>query len=116
MPFRRPSPGIWYCPTIHTNDAPSTVIRLLDLGVPAFLIQATLVGILSQRLVRKICPFCKEPFEIDAAELLQMGLATRRSGPIRLSVCSEERAVIAAEEQAIMAESPFTRFWRIPRR
>jgi general secretion pathway protein E len=70
--------------TIHTNDAPSTVIRLLDLGVPAFLIQATLVGILSQRLVRKICPYCKEAFEMDAAELLLMGLATRRIGPVRL--------------------------------
>ncbi len=70
--------------TIHTNDAPSTVIRLLDLGVPAFLIQATLVGILSQRLVRKICPHCKESFEIEASELQQMGLATRRSGAVRL--------------------------------
>ena len=70
--------------TIHTNDAPSTVIRLLDLGVPAFLIQATLVGILSQRLVRKICPYCKEAFEMEAEELQQMGLATRQSGTIRL--------------------------------
>jgi general secretion pathway protein E len=70
--------------TIHTNDAPSTVIRLLDLGVPAFLIQATLVGILSQRLVRKICPYCKEAFEMESEELQQMGLATRQSGTIRL--------------------------------
>ncbi|MDO9109031.1 MAG: GspE/PulE family protein [Desulfatirhabdiaceae bacterium] len=70
--------------TIHTNDAPSTVIRLLDLGVPAFLIQATLVGMLSQRLVRKICPYCKEPFEMEAEELLQMGIATRQSGTVRM--------------------------------
>ncbi|MFZ0134902.1 MAG: GspE/PulE family protein [Desulfobacterales bacterium] len=60
--------------TLHTNDAPSAVTRLLDLGVPAFLIQATLVGILGQRLVRKICPYCKEAFEMDAAELSAMGL------------------------------------------
>lgn len=71
--------------TIHTNDAPSTVIRLLDLGVPAFLIQATIVGILSQRLVRKICPYCKESFEMEAAELLQTGLATGKSGMLQLS-------------------------------
>ncbi len=70
--------------TIHTNDAPSTVIRLLDLGVPAFLIQATLVGILSQRLVRKICPYCKEAFDMEAAELRQMGIVSRQSGSIRL--------------------------------
>ena len=70
--------------TIHTNDAPSTVIRLLDLGVPAFLIQATLVGILSQRLVRKICPYCRESFQMDAADLLQLGIITGKEGSLPL--------------------------------
>ena len=42
--------------TLHTNDAPSSIIRLLDIGVPYFLVQAVLTGIMSQRLVRKICP------------------------------------------------------------
>ncbi len=70
--------------TIHTNDAPSTVIRLLDLGVAAFLIQATLVGIVSQRLVRKICPYCRESFQMDAAELLQLGIVTGKEGDIPL--------------------------------
>ena len=56
--------------TLHTNDAPSSITRLLDLGVPAFLIKATLVGVLAQRLVRKICPHCKETFEIDPGELV----------------------------------------------
>jgi general secretion pathway protein E len=60
--------------TLHTNDAPSAVTRLLDLGVPSFLIQATLVGILGQRLVRKICPYCKEAFEMEAVELAELGL------------------------------------------
>ena len=60
--------------TLHTNDAPSTITRLLDLGTPSFLIQATLVGILAQRLVRKICPHCKEPFEIKGSELTSLGL------------------------------------------
>ena len=67
--------------TLHTNDAPSSIIRLMDLGVPFFLIQATLRGVLSQRLVRKICPACKEPFEMDATELGRYGIAVGKSGP-----------------------------------
>jgi general secretion pathway protein E len=60
--------------TLHTNDAPASITRLIDLGVPPFLIQATLRGIVSQRLVRKICDRCKEAIQIDATELKQMGL------------------------------------------
>ena len=65
--------------TLHTNDAPSAITRLLDLGVPSFLIQATLVGILAQRLVRKICPYCTESFDMDHAELVTMGLGPRET-------------------------------------
>ncbi len=46
--------------TLHTNDAPSAVTRLLDLGVPHYLIQSTLTGVVAQRLVRTLCPHCKE--------------------------------------------------------
>ena len=60
--------------TLHTNDAPSTITRLLDLGVPPYLIQATLIGAVAQRLVRKICDFCFESFQIEAAALKSMGL------------------------------------------
>ncbi len=70
--------------TLHTNDAPSSIIRLLDIGVPHFLIQATLVGVVAQRLVRKICPYCKEPFEMDVAEFEAMGVHTGKRGKIRL--------------------------------
>lgn len=70
--------------TLHTNDAPSSIIRLLDLGVPYFLIQATLVGVLAQRLVRKICTYCKESFEMDPDELERLGLATGATGKIKL--------------------------------
>jgi general secretion pathway protein E len=70
--------------TLHTNDAPSSVTRLLDLGVPSFLIQATVAGILAQRLVRKICLHCKESFEMDAAELTAMGLDIGKEGPVVL--------------------------------
>jgi general secretion pathway protein E len=60
--------------TLHTNDAPSVLTRLLDIGVPAYLIQATLVGVLAQRLVRKICRHCIEPFEMTAEALQHLGL------------------------------------------
>lgn len=53
--------------TLHTNDAPSAVTRLLDLGVVPYLIQSTLLGVLAQRLIRTLCPHCKEPGEIDNA-------------------------------------------------
>jgi general secretion pathway protein E len=47
--------------TLHTNDAPSAVMRLLELGVPYYLLEATLIGIMAQRLVRTLCPDCKKP-------------------------------------------------------
>ena len=47
--------------TLHTNDAPSAVMRLLELGVPYYLLEATLIGIMAQRLVRTLCPACKSP-------------------------------------------------------
>jgi general secretion pathway protein E len=70
--------------TLHTNDAPSSIIRLLDLGIPNFLIQATLVGVLAQRLVRKICPHCKESFDTDASELESLGLDLGKSDAVKL--------------------------------
>ncbi len=70
--------------TLHTNDAPSSIVRLMDLGIPAFLIQATLRGILSQRLVRKICNACKAPIDMDAAKLRALGLETGESGILSL--------------------------------
>jgi general secretion pathway protein E len=46
--------------TLHTNDAPSAITRLLDLGVPSYLLNATVVGVMAQRLVRTLCPHCKQ--------------------------------------------------------
>ncbi len=51
--------------TLHTNDAPSAITRLLDLGVPPYLLQSTILGVMAQRLVRTLCPHCKEAGEID---------------------------------------------------
>jgi type IV pilus assembly protein PilB len=60
--------------TLHTNDAPSAMARLLDLGLEPFLITATLEGICAQRLVRTICPRCKEEFKPSEEMLLDVGL------------------------------------------
>ena len=54
--------------TLHTNDAPSAVTRLLELGVPPYLLNATLNGIMAQRLVRTLCPHCKQKVEFNRAE------------------------------------------------
>ncbi len=58
--------------TLHTNDAPSAITRLLELGVPAYLIKATVLGVMAQRLVRTLCPHCKVPGPIDAAAWQQL--------------------------------------------
>ena len=60
--------------TVHTNDAPSTILRLVDLGVESFLITATVEAIVAQRLVRRICNNCKEEYEPTAEELLELKL------------------------------------------
>ncbi|UCG60281.1 MAG: Flp pilus assembly complex ATPase component TadA [Phycisphaerales bacterium] len=60
--------------TLHTNDAPSSIARLLDLGVEPFLVTATLEGIIAQRLVRRICENCKTQFEPNEAQLQEVGL------------------------------------------
>jgi len=60
--------------TVHTNDAPSTIARLVDLGLEAFLITATLEGIIAQRLVRKICNNCKTEYEPAEDALMELGL------------------------------------------
>ncbi|WPC66005.1 GspE/PulE family protein [Rhodoferax ferrireducens] len=56
--------------TLHTNDAPSAVTRLMELGVPSYLITATLLGVLAQRLVRTLCPHCKVPDPAATREAL----------------------------------------------
>lgn len=60
--------------TLHTNDAPSAITRLVDMGVEPYLLSSTIVGILAQRLVRKNCPHCIEEVETKAEELAPLGL------------------------------------------
>jgi general secretion pathway protein E len=60
--------------TLHTNDAPSAVTRLIDMGVEPFLISSSVLAMMAQRLVRLICPACREPFEPDPETLRELGL------------------------------------------
>ncbi|MCB9893103.1 MAG: Flp pilus assembly complex ATPase component TadA [Planctomycetes bacterium] len=60
--------------TLHTNDAPSATTRMLDLGLESFLIAATLEAIIAQRLVRKVCNNCKEYYEPEAEQCMELGL------------------------------------------
>ncbi|MDZ4816396.1 MAG: GspE/PulE family protein [Verrucomicrobiota bacterium] len=66
--------------TLHTNDAPGAVTRLIDMGVEPFLISSTLEGILAQRLVRTICKNCKTPYEPTEAILSSIGLSPHEIG------------------------------------
>ncbi len=60
--------------TLHTNDAPGAITRLIDMGVEPFLVASSLLGVLAQRLVRRNCPFCSKPFEFDEDGLQAIGI------------------------------------------
>lgn len=66
--------------TLHTNDAPSSIIRLMDLGTPAFLISSTIIGIMAQRLVRKICLSCKTGRNLTDGEIEYLQLPPKPKG------------------------------------
>ena len=65
--------------TLHTNDAVSTITRLVDIGIPRYIIASTVIGILSQRLVRRLCPACKKTGE-DNSYLPQGCYLCNRTG------------------------------------
>src|SRR5262249_1887515 len=68
----------------HTNDAASAITRLADLGVPPYLISATVIGVLAQRLARTLCPACKQPDEGTTRELLDEAIKPwKMSGNVR---------------------------------
>lgn len=66
--------------TLHTNDAPGAITRLIDMGVEPFLISASLEGVLGQRLIRKICTQCKTTYEPSESILAQLGLTPQEIG------------------------------------
>ncbi len=60
--------------TLHTNDAPTSITRLIDMGVEPFLVASSIIGVVAQRLVRKICPYCKKSYKPSKEELLGLGI------------------------------------------
>lgn len=70
--------------TLHTNDAPGAITRLLDMGIENYLVSSVLVAVLAQRLVRVICPDCREPYQLDAAAIRKMGIKAEVDGALRV--------------------------------
>ncbi|MFQ5937817.1 MAG: GspE/PulE family protein, partial [Acidiferrobacterales bacterium] len=80
--------------TLHTNDAPSAITRLLEIGVPAYLINATVLGVVAQRLVRTLCPHCKKRGKLDGEgwdQLVHPWKATRPNSVYLPKGCAECR-------------------------
>jgi general secretion pathway protein E len=67
--------------TLHTNDSAGAVTRLLDLGIEPFLLASCLTAVLAQRLVRTICPQCKQPYTPDISELTELGIKVGNEAP-----------------------------------
>jgi type IV pilus assembly protein PilB len=70
--------------TLHTNDAPSSISRLMNMGIEPFLVATSVHLIVAQRLVRRICSFCKEPFEMPPAALTQVGFSEHEARTLKL--------------------------------
>ena len=82
--------------TLHTNDAPSAITRLLDLGVPPYLLKSTLLGVMAQRLVRTLCPHCKEQHELEDVGMGAPGVRRGRRPSPRARPTSPRAASSAA--------------------
>jgi len=67
--------------TLHTNDAPGAVSRLLDLGVEPYLVNSSLLAVIAQRLLRLVCPRCKAPVDLSGIDAFELGIAEKDLGP-----------------------------------
>ncbi|HYO26556.1 MAG TPA: ATPase, T2SS/T4P/T4SS family [Lacipirellulaceae bacterium] len=65
--------------TLHTNDAPGAITRMINIGVPAYLVAGSVIGVMAQRLVRVVCSKCKQPFTPSAAQLEVAGITPERA-------------------------------------
>ena len=85
--------------TLHTNDAASTPTRLVEMGVEPFLVASALDCVVAQRLARRLCERCKEPYQPTEAELVDVGLADSRISSGRLARrCTGRSAAARAAE------------------
>ena len=65
--------------TLHTNSSASTLTRLMDMGIESYLLADSMVGVIAQRLVRRLCPHCKKPYEADGDEKKLLGVNPEES-------------------------------------
>ena len=81
--------GHFVLSTLHTNDAPSAATRMVDMGVPPFLVSASLSGVIAQRLVRRLCPICREEYELNEnmCETLNVPVGTHAFRPRGCNEC-----------------------------
>jgi len=76
--------------TLHTNTAVGAVTRLVDMGVEPFLLSSSLIGVIAQRLVRLLCPHCKQSYQADEAECELLGLTSEQSATLhRATGCDQ---------------------------
>jgi type IV pilus assembly protein PilB len=96
--------------TLHTNDSPSTVARLIDMGLEPYLVSSAIIGIISQRLVKVLCPKCKEKYEASDSEKRMMGIDEENEvtlyKPVGCNACNKGyRGRAAVHEVMLVNES-----------
>ncbi|MCX7897299.1 MAG: GspE/PulE family protein, partial [Rhodocyclaceae bacterium] len=99
--------------TLHTNSAAETAARLLDLGVDPFNLADALIGVLAQRLTRRLCPQCRQRIETSAAELDELAAEYVYSAEERMPAHSEKDAIIEDWRRRLGASSPLA-LWQAP--
>jgi type IV pilus assembly protein PilB len=82
--FKAASTGHMVVSTLHTNDAPSTIVRLTEIGIAPYIITATVNLIVAQRLVGRVCESCKQPIDVPAQSLINLGVSPEEIGDYRL--------------------------------
>ena len=98
--------------TLHTNDAPTTINRLVDMGIEPYIVASSITGVIAQRLVKRICAHCNEALE--ASILAKNYLQINPNQPLTLHKgigCGHCRQI-----QDILAELEFMKLWKLPKR
>ena len=83
MTFRAAMTGHLVLSTLHTNDAPGAAARLIDMGIPAYIVGSSITGVLAQRLVRRICTKCRAPHQPTTQEISALGLTEESAAKIK---------------------------------
>ncbi len=92
--------------TLHTNDAPSAITRLIDIGLPPYLVSASLTCIVAQRLIRKLCPNCKQPYEVEKDILKELKVSINKDIIYKAKGCKECKN-IGYKDRTLIAEILF---------